>query len=356
MGRVADERTPRRRRLLLALSLVAPLVRPEGVLVSLLVVCVLLGFPLQTGEAKLSARAPALLALIGPLVGPLLNLSLTGHATSSTTIVKWLPGNPYYGHGAALVAAVRENVRLLFEVLLDGREWSAVYIPTGSRPFAVAALAAIPAAGFLRGRSLRAWLVLGMALSMLIPCTYLTFLWNRLRYLWPFAFAWFVGLACLATCIGELLAVIHPRLRLVGPVMSGLFAASLATHLGWTFDDLVGQLIGDRSPAGRSRALGRRHTRAERKNRSQRHRRHRLLRPSQDVRRGRPHHAGGGTVLGCGGRLALRALRAHLPFRRPTASPRTSSSIRSGWRATRFLATSCTTKPSPIKRSSAEPR
>ena len=205
-GESPDERTPRRRRLLLALSLVAPLVRPEGVLVSLLVAGVLLGFPLPTGGGKLSARAPALLALIGPLVGPLLNLSLTGHATSSTTIVKWLPGNPYYGHGAALVAAVRENVRLLFEVLLDGREWSAVYIPTGSRPFAVAALAAIPAAGFLRGRPLRAWLVLGMALSMLIPCTYLTFLWNRLRYLWPFAFAWFVGLACLATCIGELLA------------------------------------------------------------------------------------------------------------------------------------------------------
>jgi len=238
--RVGLGRTERRRRLLLALSLVAPLVRPEGVLVSALVAGILVRFPLQSGEAKLSARAPALLALIGPLVGPLLNLSLTGHATSSTTIVKWLPGNPYYGHGAALVAAVRENVRLLFEVLLDGREWSAVYIPTGSRPFAVAALAAIPATGFLRRRPLRAGLVLAMALSMLIPCTYLTFLWNRLRYLWPFAFAWFVGLACLASCIGELLASIHPRLRLVGAALSGLFAAALASHLGWTLDDLWG--------------------------------------------------------------------------------------------------------------------
>jgi len=154
--------------------------------------------------------------------------------------VKWLPGNPYYGHGAALVGAVRENVRILFEVLLDGREWSAVYLPTGSRPFAIAALVAIPATGFLRRRGLRAALVLAMALSILIPCTYLTFLWNRLRYLWPFAFAWFVGLACLSSCVAELLASIHPRFRAVGGAVSALFAVALASHLGWTLDDLWG--------------------------------------------------------------------------------------------------------------------
>jgi hypothetical protein len=226
-----EQRTIVERRILLAMALLAPLIRPEGALVSLLVFGVVVRFPL-------GRRAPALLALIGPLVVPLVNLLLTGHATSSTTVVKWLPGNPYYGHGAALVAAVRENVRILFAVLLDGREWSAVYIPAGARPFAIAALAAIPATGFLRGRGLRAALVLAMALAMLIPCTYLTFLWNRLRYLWPFAFAWFVGLACLSSCIAEILASIRPRFRLVGGVLSGLFAGAFASHLGWTFDDL----------------------------------------------------------------------------------------------------------------------
>jgi hypothetical protein len=79
-----------------------------------------------------------------------------------------------------------------------------------------------------------------MALAMLIPCTYLTFLWNRLRYLWPFAFAWFVGLGCLASCIAELLASIRPRFRVVGGMVSGLFAGALASHLGWTLDDLWG--------------------------------------------------------------------------------------------------------------------
>jgi hypothetical protein len=233
-GETPEQRTISKRNFLLATALLAPLIRPEGALVSLVVFGVLVRYPLA------NRRVFAPLALVGPLLVPLVNLLLTGHATSSTTIVKWLPGNPYYGHGAALVAAVRENVRLLFAVLLDGREWSAVYIPAGARPFAVAALFAIPATGFLRGRELRAGLVLGMALAMLIPCTYLTFLWNRLRYLWPFAFAWFVGLACLSSCIAELLAAIHPRLKLAGGVISGVFAVAFASHLGWTLDDLWG--------------------------------------------------------------------------------------------------------------------
>jgi hypothetical protein len=233
-GESPEQRTIKKRRVLLAAALLAPLVRPEGALVSLVVFGVLVRFPLA------NRRAPALVALVGPLVVPFVNLLFTGHPTSSTTIVKWLPGNPYYGHGAALVAAVRENVRLLFAVLLDGREWSAVYIPAGARPFAIAALVAIPVTGFLRRRELRAGLVLAMALAMLIPCTYLTFLWNRLRYLWPFAFAWFVGLACLSSCIAEIFASIRPRFRLVGGVVSGVFAGALASHLGWTFDDLWG--------------------------------------------------------------------------------------------------------------------
>jgi hypothetical protein len=79
-----------------------------------------------------------------------------------------------------------------------------------------------------------------MALAILVPCTYLTFLWNRLRYLWPFAFAWFVALACLAACVGEVAALVRPRWRLVGGVLSGLFAGALASRLGWTFDDLWG--------------------------------------------------------------------------------------------------------------------
>ncbi|HKQ71814.1 MAG TPA: hypothetical protein VJT73_20865, partial [Polyangiaceae bacterium] len=229
-----EERTRERLRSLSILAAFAPFVRPEGMLASLLVFVMLVAAPHQSGR-----RASAI-PLAGLVAVPLLTLAMTGRTTSSTTIVKWLPGNPYYGHGAALVLAVRDNLRLFFDVIVDGREWSAVYIPSGAKPFALAALVAIPTAGYIRGKLLRGSLVFAMALCMLIPCTYLTFLWNRLRYLWPFAFAWFVGLACLAFCLAEALAAIRPRFRVVAAVVSGLFAGALASKLGWTVDDLAG--------------------------------------------------------------------------------------------------------------------
>jgi hypothetical protein len=230
----ASDRSEKHWRTLVLLAFVAPLVRPEGALVSLIVFAVLAWF---RGSRP---RWVAIVALLGPLVIPLLNLAFTGRAASSTTLVKWLPGNPYYGHGQALVSAVRENARLFFDTLIDGREWSAVYVPSGSRPLVIAALLAIPAAGWFRSRPLRAGLVLFMALAILVPCTYLTFLWNRLRYLWPFAFAWFIGLGCLAACVGEVFAFVRPRWRLFGGVLSGIFAGALSSRLGWTFDDLWG--------------------------------------------------------------------------------------------------------------------
>jgi hypothetical protein len=246
-----EERTSRRRRVLLALAFIAPLVRPEGTLVSILVAGMLAVFaPAERAALPSRQEGASLLrdplrfgavplALAGACVVPLLHLALTGKITSSTTMVKWLPGNPYYGHGAALVAAVQDNVRLFFTTILDGREWSAVYVPAGARPFALAALVAIPSAGWLRDRSLRAGFVLLMALAMLIPCTYLTFLWNRLRYLWPFAFAWFIGLACLARCVADAGAILVPRFNLAAAVLSGIFAGAFASHLGWTLDDLA---------------------------------------------------------------------------------------------------------------------
>ena len=250
-GAAIAERAP----ILLVVAVLAPFVRPEGMLVSLLAALTLVLFPaarrlsppdaLREPQRRrgvgpvLEERSPALIALIGVFAIPVLNLALTGQARSSTTLVKWLPGNPYYGHGAALAAAVRENVRILVVTLLDGREWSAVYIPSGARPFAIAALVAIPAAGWLGGRTWRALLICVMALAIALPCTYLTFLWNRLRYLWPFAFAWFVGLACLSRCVAELMGAISARLRVLGGVVSFLFACALGGQLSWTRDDLA---------------------------------------------------------------------------------------------------------------------
>ena len=63
------------------------------------------------------------------------------------------------------------------------------------------------AALFVRAHATRRWFRAGavfvLALAMFVPCLYFTFLWNRLRYLWPFATGWFIGLACLARLVGN---------------------------------------------------------------------------------------------------------------------------------------------------------
>jgi hypothetical protein len=231
-------RTVARRRAMIAVAFLLPLLRPEGMLGAAILAATLLAYP-APGEKPLLRGVFSLAACAGVAVVPLLNLALTGHTASSTTVVKWLPANPYYREWGTLVAAVRENARLFVTTLLDGREWSAVYVPSGARIIAVAGLFAIPLAGFVRGRRFRGAVVLVMALGMLIPCTYFTFLWNRLRYLWPFAFSWFIGLACLASLGGDLLTRIGAHFRSAGAVLSGVCAGAFASHLGWTLDDLA---------------------------------------------------------------------------------------------------------------------
>lgn len=232
-------RTARRRGELVLLAIAAALLRPEGALAALVAAGALAIFPAAGAAPAWRARLWALAPLAGPLVPPLVNLALTGRAASATTMVKWLPVNPYDADRAVLWKAVRENLRLFFDVILDGREWSAVFVPTGARPLAIAALVALPLAGVPRGRRWRALLVTLCALAMLGTTTYLSFLWNRLRYLWPFAFAWFVGLACLARAVGDLAASVHPRFARAGTLIAAGFAGLLAGQMRWSLDDLA---------------------------------------------------------------------------------------------------------------------
>ncbi|HEY8088576.1 MAG TPA: hypothetical protein VIF09_12045, partial [Polyangiaceae bacterium] len=115
--------------------------------------------------------------------------------------------------------------------------YSAEFIPSGAGPFALAGLGAIAILGVQRRRGWRAAGVLLLAVTMLAPCVYYTFLWNRLRYLWPFMTGWLVGLACLARVLGDLAGVLRARWRVLTPVLCGLFAGALATKLEWTLDD-----------------------------------------------------------------------------------------------------------------------
>lgn len=226
----AERQSPRE---LWLLAIAGPLLRPEGAIASLAV----LGTLVAGGAGR--RRWLGLLAGLAPLGPWLVNRVLTGSGTSTTALVKWLPLSPYYAHPGKLVAAVTANVKLLFGTLLNGEVWSAVYLPEGSALVFWPAVPALVWLGFRRGVRARALLVALVAAGMLIPATYDSFLWNRLRYLWPFACAWFVGVAAVMDVVGLAIARYAPsyeRVRLLG---SGIVVGGFLSHLGWALDDLA---------------------------------------------------------------------------------------------------------------------
>src|SRR5262249_10796445 len=95
---------------ILALGLLAPLVRPEGASASIIAAIALAMGP-RGAPSRGVERWLAPVPLAGPLIVPLLNLAFTGHAASSTTMVKWLLVNPTYD-SAELRAAVVANIQL----------------------------------------------------------------------------------------------------------------------------------------------------------------------------------------------------------------------------------------------------
>jgi hypothetical protein len=229
LGHPGDRPTARS---LVILGLVTPLVRPEGALASLMVAMALvLG---GRGARRLLAFVP----LAGPLLVPVLNLLCTGHAASSTTQVKWMIGNPYYS-APMVLAGFSANARLLVSNLIDGGDWTAIFVPEHASVPLLLGLIALPIAGVRRRVPVHALFAAMVALGSLAPCTYSTFLWNRVRYLWPFAGAWFVLLGCLAREVGDLARLFRPRLTAVTPLLAGAFAAAFAARLPWTLRDLA---------------------------------------------------------------------------------------------------------------------
>ncbi len=233
-----EERTPRALRILIAFALAAPLLRPEGALTSLAAgACVALHPRAASDEKKKLLRRAEGLAFVATALAPsLLLLALTGTMTSSTAQVKLLFGNPYYVLPDAAIA----NAKLLLGTLLDGEVWSAEFLPKGGSPIACAGLAAIVWCGKKSNRPWRAGLALLLALMMFVPCLYVTFLWNRLRYLWPFATGWFIGLACLAHAAASLVAYIDRRVATVtSALVAGAFAGALFVRLEWVVEDVA---------------------------------------------------------------------------------------------------------------------
>ena len=221
-------------RTLIALGILAPLLRPEGALASLIAAIALAVRTEGPRKRRLLAFAP----LAGPLVLPLLNLVMTGHAASSTAQVKWAIGNPYYT-ASTLFALFAHNVKLLFTDVMDGGGWSWIFLPERSLVgFGLGAIA-MGIAAVRRKVPFHALFVILIVLGAIAPTTYLSFLWNRLRYIWPFASAWCVLLGCLSREVGDLLRIRWRRLTFVTPLLVGLMAGGMAMRLPNVIKDLA---------------------------------------------------------------------------------------------------------------------
>jgi hypothetical protein len=128
---------------------------------------------------------------------------------------------------------------VLFNTLLDGQVWSRVFLPGGIKWLVWPALPALLVAGSARRRWVRALALTAVGLGMLLPTTYDSFLVNRLRYLWPFAAAWFVGMAALADGAGALLGRWREDLVSLRLLVGGVCVGGLAAQLPATLDDLA---------------------------------------------------------------------------------------------------------------------
>ena len=242
-----EERTRKRLRALALVTLTMALLRPEGQAYALLVALVVLAFP---AENTLRSRARGLWLAAAAGANPLLLWLMTGSAQSSTAQVKLLPGNPYY----ALGASVEANVRILVSQIWNGEVWSAEFLPKGGAPIVLLGLSAAVVSGTRKNAAVRGALVLAFGLGMFIPCAYVTFLWNRLRYLWPFSPGLIIGGMCLCHLVGELGARRRVRFHAISLVLAGGVMGCFLDHYEWVKEDVAQSASGiDRQQA----ALGR---------------------------------------------------------------------------------------------------
>ncbi len=237
----------RSRRIALGVALAGaacPLIRPEGGLLALVAALGLLVFAPAASErfgrvgGALIARLYALIPVAGVAIVPLLNMALTGHGRSNTAIVKWAIGNPYY-QGERLYDFVGGNIKMLLTELLSGGPFTAIFLPEQTHWVLLAGLVALPLSAWRTRRVPRALTVLALVLGTLIPCTFITILWNRVRYIWPFAPGWFVLVACLGAEIQALASRRWKSVDFLAPLVTGLFAGALASKLTWSLNDLA---------------------------------------------------------------------------------------------------------------------
>lgn len=231
-GEGAGESLRGRRAELCALGLLAPLMRPEGAVASVIVASALVWMP------RGRTRVLALLPLVGIGMPALINFALTHDFASTTARSKWLPLSPY-ASWPWLRAAFESYLSTLVTTLLNGEVWSALFLPKGSAPLALAALFTLPIVGIRRGVRARGFFLLLLALGILIPGTYDCPLCNRLRYLWPFFPPWLVGAASLCGLVAEEWARRRKDMAGFGHLAVGALGGALLGYLPMSIDDLA---------------------------------------------------------------------------------------------------------------------
>lgn len=217
---------------LLLLALATPLMRPEGAIAAMSV-----ALALVVGT-KGRSRFWGFVPLLGVALPRLMNWYWTGSTASTTSLVKWLPNNPYLS-AREVMGQIAYNLRVLYGTLFNGEAWSASVVPSGGAIIAVLALPLLAVHAYRERRYLAGAAVLVAALGIWIPTTYDTFLWNRLRYLWPFAPAWFIALGAVCDLVGEFGSRFEPRLRELRVLLVGILTGTFAAKLPIAIDDVA---------------------------------------------------------------------------------------------------------------------
>jgi hypothetical protein len=256
--RPREERTPRLAAGVAIAAALCPLFRPEGAPFALIGAAGLALFPTANATSKeggsstdqsndsrgsvalaaAKARAFAAIPLAGAALVPLLNLALLGHTRGATAIVKWAPGNPYYA-GDRLASYLTNTAKMLWNELLSGGHHTAIFLPENTHLVLALGAAACVTLTLRTRRYARAALGVALALGTLTTVTFLTILWNRVRYIWPFATGWFFLVACLAAELEHLALRVRKDATYVGALVTGMAAGALAMKLPWTIDDLA---------------------------------------------------------------------------------------------------------------------
>ncbi|MBI2393522.1 MAG: hypothetical protein HYV09_28340 [Deltaproteobacteria bacterium] len=214
-----------------------PLLRPEGVVVALFSAVVLAAT--MRGRARALAAAPVAFALLPSLIFR----AATGRAMATTAQVKWLLASPYVDLRAFLSRTI-DNVHLLFGQLLDGKGPAKLFIPEHFAPLFLLGVVALAFAVRRRGHAFRAACVAVVAIGILVPTTYESFLTNRLRYLWPFTAAWGIALVAIGDLAATVASRFDPKLQALRAILGGLIVAVLAGELPDVVDDVAASAAG----------------------------------------------------------------------------------------------------------------